>query len=138
MIEIHETKLGQSVKMTELYDYLELTPTYYSRWIQNEVLDNPYLTDNQDYCTAVQVLGVGRRRKEFYIHIDAAKKLCMVSKSSKGNQVRHELVELTKKVENASLVSHTDVMIIMKMIKVFSIYEYRALALNKNKDNFAN
>jgi hypothetical protein len=70
MINTIETKLGQSVLLTELYDYLEMTPTYYTRWVEKEVIDNPYLVDNQDYCTGVQVLNKsGRIRKEYFIHI---------------------------------------------------------------------
>lgn len=138
MIQIHDTKLGQSVKMTELYDYLGLTPTYYNRWVEKEVLNNPYLTVNQDYCTSMQVFGVGRKRKEYDIHIDAAKKLCMVSKSAKGNEIRDELVQQTKKVETAGLVSREQVMGIVKMIKIFSIYEYRKLALQKNAEKYIN
>jgi phage anti-repressor protein len=140
MIETFQSELGQSVRMTELYDYLELDKSNYSKFLKREIINSFYLEEGKDYSylsTGNSKLGQrGQFRQEIAVHIDAAKKICMVSKSAKGNQIRNELVELTKKVENASLVSHSDVMLIMKMIKVFSIYEYRTLALNKNKDNF--
>lgn len=137
MINTFESELGQSVKMIELYDYLEMTPTYYNRWVTKEVIKNPYLIEGVDYCTVVQVKeGSGRWRKEYNINIDSAKKLCMVSKSKKGEIIRNELVKLTKQVENAVLVSSKQVIEIMRMIKVFSVYEHRKLALQKNAENY--
>jgi len=142
MIETFESKLGQSVKMTELYDYLGLTKSDYSRFVKREITQSFHFEENKDY--SAQMLSNakpgerGQFRQEFYIHIDAAKKLCMVSKSAKGNDIRNELVKLTKQVENAGLVSHKQVLEIVKMIKVFSVYEHRKLALAKNADNYIN
>lgn len=133
----YESELGQSVSLVELYDHLELTPTYYNRWIKKEVLDNPYFESGIDFCTKVQVnKSVGRNRVDYHIHIDSAKKLCMVSKSAKGNEIRNELVQLTKNVEQGLLVSREQINGIMRMVKVFSIYEYRKLATKKNCENY--
>lgn len=120
MINTHESKLGQSVFMTEIYDFLGLTSTYYTKWVEKELLQNPYLSDNVDYCTKLQVSNKGGRfRTDYHIHIDAAKKLCMVAKSDKGNELRNELVALTKKVENSDLLTHQQVLIITALKTFF-------------------
>jgi phage anti-repressor protein len=142
MIEIFKSDLGQSVKMTELYDYLGLLRANYSRFVKKELFDSFYFEEGKDYSSCMNSNSkIGQRgqfRQEISIHIDAAKKLCMISKSKKGNEIRDELIRLTKQVENASLVSHSQVLEIVKMIKIFSIYEYRQLALSKNKESYVN
>lgn len=137
MINVYDSELGQSVSLAELYDYLEMTPTYYNRWIKKEVVESPYFEYGIDFCTKVQVnKSAGRNRNDYHIHIDCAKKLCMVSRSAKGNEIRNELVQLTKKVESGLLVSRDQIKEIMRMVKVFSIYEYRKLATKKNCENY--
>jgi len=142
MINTFQTELGQSVKMTELYDYLELEKTHYSRFVKKELLNSIYFEINKDYFPLMAnntITGKrGQFRQEINIHIDCAKKICMISKSKKGNEIRDELIKLTKQVENAGLVTHKQVLEIVKMIKIFSIYEYRRLALNKNCENYIN
>lgn len=142
MLETFISQLGQSVKMTELYDFLELSKSQYSRFIKKELIDSYYFEEGKDYLAFMSsnaILGKkGQFRQEFYVHIDAAKKICMVSKSKKGNEIREYLVKLTKEVENAGLVSHKQVMEIVRMIKIFAVYEFRKLALNKNSENYIN
>lgn len=140
MIETFESELGQSVRMTELYDYLGLKRADYSRFIKRELIDSVHVDIGKHYSARMHSNAKpgarGQFRQEFNIHIDCAKKLCMVSKSAKGNEIRDQLVKLTKEVETGERVSHKQVLAIVKMIKVFSVYEFRKLALEKNSDNF--
>lgn len=137
MINIIESKLGQSVKSTELYDYLELTPSYYSRFITKEILNNPYCSDNKDYCTVVQVNNSGGNfRREYYLNIDFAKKICMVSKSKKGNIIRDELVKLTIAVESLDLLSHDQVIAVNTLKSFFKYVDNQKTWLKKHIDNF--
>lgn len=137
MIRTIETDLGQSVVWTELYDYLGLRKGDYSRFTKREISENPYFERGKDYFAVVQSnKSKGQSRQEYHIHIDCAKKICMASKSAKGNEIRNELVQLTKNVEQGLLVSREQINGIMRMVKVFSIYEYRKLATKKNCENY--
>lgn len=49
MIETFESELGQSVKMTELYDYLGLEKSHYSRFVKKEILNSLYFEKGKDY-----------------------------------------------------------------------------------------
>lgn len=119
MIQTYETEIGQSVKATELYDYLGLTRGDYSRFIKRELLENPY-ADEKSYSALVQSeIRHGRFRQEYYLHIDFAKKLCMVSRSPKGNEIRDELVSLTKKVEDGDLLNHDQILAITRLKEIF-------------------
>jgi phage anti-repressor protein len=136
MIDTYETSLGQTVRMTELYDYLEMTPTYYNRWVSKELLNNPYVVVNKDYCTGVQVFGVGRKRKEYDVHIDCAKKLCMVSKSAKGNAIRDELVKLTKQIDNKDLLNEDEILTLSALIGFFKFVENQKEISEKHANTF--
>ena len=128
MINTFFGKLGQSVYLTELFDYLELTSSYYSRFITKEVLNNPYAVENQDYCRLIrQSNKSGRYRNEFEIHIDFAKKICMVSKSKVGGKPRNELVELTKKIESGDIITVEQAKIAHEFVNYFRYVENQKL-----------
>ncbi len=138
MIETFESELGQTVKMTELYDYLGLDRSQYSRFVRKEIIESLHFDDGKDYSTSVSNnTNIGKRgqfRKEINIHIDTAKKLCMISKSEKGNEIRNELVQLTKQKESGRLLNHEQILWVMKMVKIFAVYEHRKIVLNNNAE----
>lgn len=139
MIQTHETQLGQSVILYDLYQYLELRDADYSRFVNLNLIENPYLEDGKDYYAFVRSENLGKRgkfRQDYYVHIDAAKKLCMVSRSAKGEQIRNELVEMTKQIENKGLLTHKEVIAVVQMVKVFAIMEFRTKARENHQDLF--
>jgi phage anti-repressor protein len=137
MINSFDSSLGQSVYSTELYDYLELTQTYYSRFIKKEIFNNPYCVENQDYCINVQVNNsAGNFRKEIVLHIDFAKKLCMTSKSKKGNEIRNELIKLTKQVENKDLLTHEQVLYLTALKSFFKFVENQKKVKSEHLNKF--
>lgn len=139
MLNIIKDSIGSCVKMTELYDYLELEPTYYTRFYRRELLENPYTEEGTDYLysnASNEKRGRGQKRQEFLITLDLAKKLCMVSKSHKGEEIRNWLVALTKKVELGNLVPIEMLPQLIRIIKVFFIAEAREHAMKKNQSHF--
>jgi phage anti-repressor protein len=125
--------------MTELYDFLELEKTYYSRFIKSNLLENPFFEAGKDYLhlsTSDNLGKKGQFRQDFYVHIDAAKKLCMVSKSRRGNEIRDWLVKLTNEVEGGVLLNAKQVLELVKIVKVFSVYEHRQKAMKQNQTVF--
>jgi len=119
MISTHISEIGQSVWATELYDYLALNKGDYSKFIKREILQNPYADEKSYSVFSPNEIRHGRFRQEYHLHIDFAKKLCMVSKSAKGNQIRNELVALTKKVENLDLLNEEQILFLVQLKEVF-------------------
>jgi hypothetical protein len=78
----------------------------------------------------------GNFRKDFLVHIDVAKKFCMLCQSKKGNEIRDYLVGLTKQVENKDLLSHKEVIDLIKLVQVLSVYEFRQKAKERNQNNY--
>ena len=138
MITTYETELGQCVKAVELYDYLGLQKGNYSRFIKKELLDNPY-ADSKSYSSLMMSeIRHGRFRQDYYIHIDFAKKLCMVSRSAKGEQIRNELVQLTKKVESLDLLNEDQILFLVQLKEVFKYVVNCETATEMHMSNYVN
>jgi phage anti-repressor protein len=136
MINIFDTEIGQAVYATELYDYLGLEKSHYSRFIKKEVTSNPYCDEKSYLPYRANEKKHGRFRQEYYIHIDFAKKLCMVSRSPKANEIRNELVELTKQVENHKLLDAKKAAFAYVLINTFQFAEHQIEAEQLHKDKF--
>lgn len=107
-------KVDESGKTTarELYEFLEFDSTHYSKWCKSNILENQFAEENKDY----EVLALqgenpqgGRPSTNYLLSIDFAKKLCMVSKSPKGEQARNYFIEVEKryKVVTQSALPHS-------------------------------
>jgi len=134
----HDSELGQSVYMTQLYDTLGLAKAVYSRFVKSNIIDNPFCEHGKDYSTSMlsEQKTKGRFRQEYHIHIDFAKKLCMVAKSEVGEAVRTELVEVTKRIENRKLVGTKEAALIHTFLNTFKFAEYQIEAENLHKRKF--
>lgn len=121
--QVYATPLGQTVKSTELYDFLELRKADYTRWSKKWITDNPMFEPNKDYSASMRSNAKdgkrGRFRIEYDLHIDFAKKLCMVSDSKRADEIRDYLVELSNKVEKNDLLTHNQVLYLVQLKEVF-------------------
>lgn len=72
-----------------LYSFLELDPSNYSKWAKRNIAENDFALENTDYWAFVlnDEWG-GQASTDYKITADFAKKLCMVSKSPKGEEAR--------------------------------------------------
>lgn len=133
----HDSELGQSVYMTELYDILQLDKSQYSRFVKTNIIKNAYCEYGKDYSTFMSnEKKAGRFRQEYHIHIDFAKKLCMVAKTEVGEAVRNELVEVTKKIENRKLVGTKEAALIHTFLNTFKFAQYQIEAESLHKRKF--
>lgn len=75
----------------KLYEFLELRPGDYSRWVKNNILDNGFAEEGVDYwvfrTTAENTQG-GRPSQDFKLTSHFAKKLSMTQKNQKGEAAR--------------------------------------------------
>lgn len=73
---------------SNLYTFLELNPTQFSRWCKRNIVNNKFATENIDYiCFDISVDSAvkGQTKTDYKITSDFAKKLSMT-----GNTERHE------------------------------------------------
>lgn len=73
----------------KLYDWLGLDPTNYSKWINERILNNPYVDEMEfSYLGTKTSEKGGRPTEDYAISGDLAKMIAISSKSEKGIAVR--------------------------------------------------
>lgn len=104
LIEIRQSPAGkQVVSARDLYDLLGLDKSQWSRWYEKNILGNEFVIQGVDY----QVFDImsntqgGRPSKDFHITIDFAKRLAMMARSEKGEEVRKYFIECERKLKLA-------------------------------------
>jgi phage anti-repressor protein/DNA-directed RNA polymerase subunit H (RpoH/RPB5) len=107
----------------------------YDIWVKR-MIDYADLKEGKDFCTILCKSTGGRQAVEYEFTVDSAKEICLLERNKEGKKLRQWLISLSNQVENAGLLSPKQVLEIVRMIKVFSIYEYRKLALQKNMENY--
>lgn len=93
----------------ELYEFLELRAGDYSRWCKSNIEENQFAEENADYFPFRMNAERGAQATTNYnLTIDFAKKLCMVSKSERGEQARNYFIEVEKRyIQNTTTVKLT-------------------------------
>ena len=94
-------KIDTDGKITarELYEFLELTPANYAKWVQVNIINNDFYAEGTDWITHTEEEYTGRGQKavNYSLTIDFAKHLCMLSRSDKGKQARSYFIEVEKR-----------------------------------------
>lgn len=81
-----------------LYEFLELAKSQFSRWVKSNILNNPYAEDEVDYI-GFDINVEGNIVKDYKITSDFAKKLSMTSNSERGEQARNYFIAVEKKLK---------------------------------------
>jgi len=95
---LNESK--KTILASELYKFLELSPSHFSRWCKKHIVDNPYVEKGVDVTPLRARRTVGNVEKDitdYELTISTAKKLCMVSKSDKAEQIRNYFIDIEKR-----------------------------------------
>ena len=91
------------ISAKDLYEFLELDKSHFMRWCKASIVDNQFASENSDYLQLAidgeNLLG-GRPSQDFALSIDFAKKLCMISKSDRGEEARNYFIEVEKRYKN--------------------------------------
>lgn len=96
---------------------------------------------NQDYMeftACARKIKVGRPKKEWLINLELSKLIALNSNSTFKKQYVQWLLSLEKQKETGKLLTHKQFLAVIEMVKVFSYYEYRKLARQKNEENYIN
>lgn len=101
---------GQSTAR-ELYEFLELKPAHFARWAKDNIENNVYAEENVDYLRLTYQgetpTGGKVDRIDFQLTPEFAKKLCMTSKSPKGEVARNYFIEVERRFKAATQIPQT-------------------------------
>ena len=81
--------------LRNLYEFLELSSSQFTRWCKRNVLNNPFATENIDYFTLrldVDSSVKGQSKLEYMITSDFAKQLSMTVKNERGQEARRYFI----------------------------------------------
>lgn len=89
----------------KLYKWLELRPGDYSRWVKQNITENPYAEEGKEYSALVRKTSEqgGRPSADYLLSASFAKKLAMMSRSEKGEQAREYFVRVEDALAKAVL-----------------------------------
>ena len=75
----------------KLYEWLELRPADYSRWVKANITENPYAVEGIDYSLFFLFTTArgGRPTKDYLLTETFAKMLAMSSQTPKGEEARN-------------------------------------------------
>ena len=88
----------ETVNAKELYDALGLDKSNWSRWAKQNIVNNPFAVENNDYVGFV-IMTNGNETTDYALVIDFAKKLAMQVKTNQGELVRNYFIECEKKLK---------------------------------------
>lgn len=133
MLKINE---NNQVNAKDIYAFVEVK-TRFDMWIKR-CINYADLQDKKDFCTVLSKSTGGRPALEYFFTIDAAKEVCIVSATEKAKELRRWLISIANKVENSELVNHKQVIEVIRLVKIFAVYEFRKKATELNLKNFEN
>ena len=88
----------------KLYEFLEMDKSHYSRWYKQNVIDNAFAAENEDYFPfAINGECGGQASKDAKLTADFAKKLSMTAKNEKGEEARNYFVTIENKSKEAAI-----------------------------------
>src|SRR5690606_17054413 len=98
LIKIQETKNGKAVSARELYTFLDFTSSQWSRWYQQNIINEDYFVEGADYV-AFDIVSNGNPTKDFALSLDMAKELSILARTEKGKVARRYFIECERKLK---------------------------------------
>jgi len=92
LIKITETENGSVVSAKELYTYLDYDLSQWARWHKKNITDNEFAVEFEDYV-GFDSMSSGNKTKDFALKLDFAKKIAMMAKTKKGEDIRNYFLE---------------------------------------------
>ena len=118
----------------KLYEFLELRAGDFARWCKSNIVENAFALENTDFVRlridAETPTGGKIEKVDYRLSVDFAKKLCMTSKTERGEQARNYFIE----VEKQYLKLHppkTKIEMLVDIVQEMARQEKALLALNE-------
>mgnify|MGYP003394724022 CR=1 FL=1 len=90
-----------------LYDFLGLNSAAWARWAKKNIVANPYAMEHVDWEglqldveNRIDTGGGGRPTQDYVLALDFAKRLAMMTRSTKGEEARHYFLDCEKALHN--------------------------------------
>ena len=142
VIKIHEVNQKQVFSAKELYDFLGLDKSNWKRWYEKNITQNPFAIETLDFWGFV-IKTSGNETKDFWITIDFAKRLSMLVRNEKGEEIRRyfvrceeKLSEVKQSIDDLEYLRFDQVLYIIDLITCFKFITHQKAATDFYKDTF--
>ena len=130
-----EISIDGYIKGEEIHQVIQSKNKNYSDWVRKRIIDAD-LFKGRDFLVKNLKSTGGRPKQQIEFTIDAAKEICLLERNEQGKKIRRWLIELSKQYESGQLFTIEQFKYVVQLVKVFSYYEYRKLARDKNTENY--
>lgn len=90
------------ISARNLYKFLGLRKSDVARWLENNIVNNDFVTELEDWA-GFSIVAEGNKIRDYWITINFAKKLCMMSKNLVGEQARQYFLDCEEKLKTTKL-----------------------------------
>ena len=132
LIKITENNGKKSVSARELYEGLGYNSAVWARWYKKNIVNNQFAIENEDWVGFNTMLN-GNDTKDFILSIDFAKKLSMLARTEKGEQIRNYFIEVEKQSIERFAIPQSFSEALMLAAKQVEIIEQQQKALDESK-----
>lgn len=107
IIKITERNGKKAVSARELYSFLEYDNSQFGRYVSSKIINNDFAIEGIDYqqfdIRVDTFNGAQRQIHDYALSIDFAKKLSMLAKTSKGEEIRNYFIECEKQLQKQTI-----------------------------------
>lgn len=99
LIRVTETPEGERVvSAKELYEFLGMDKSQWARWSKKNIEENDFAIENQDWqgFDLMSSSKNGAMTKDYALSLDFSKRLSMMARTEKGEQLRNYFIECEK------------------------------------------
>lgn len=93
LIRIENRGEKQVISARELYEKLEMDKSHWKRWANNNIETSVFFLENIDY-EGFAIEANGNETKDYWITIEMAKHLCMMSRTVKAHEIRDYFIKI--------------------------------------------
>ena len=83
----------QVISARELYEKLEMDKSHWKRWANNNIEASDFFLENIDY-EGFAIEANGNKIKDYWITIEMAKHVCMMSRTAKAHEIREYFIKI--------------------------------------------
>lgn len=102
LIEIQNNNGIQVVNVRELYEKLGLDKSHIARWLDINIKNNQFAIEHEDW-EGFAIEANGNQVENYWLSIDFAKRLCMMTRTEKGEHIRKYFIECEKVAKQATI-----------------------------------
>lgn len=134
LVKITENNGKKAVSARELYEGLGYDLSQWARWYVKNIEKNQFAIEGEDFIQFDMMSKTpegGRPTKDFILSIDFAKKLSMLARTEKGEQIRNYFIEVEKQMTETYSIPQSFSEALMLAANQANLIEKQQIALSK-------